>query len=211
MKITKYGHSCLLIEEGGAKILIDPGAYSKGFEGVTGLGAVLITHQHADHLSAEHLAGLKAKNPEMKVYADEGSVGVLDGGDMPVEAVHSGEEFEVAGVAVKVVGTDHAVIHPTIPGIPNVGYLVGKKFFYPGDNFTEPGEPVAVLAVPAGAPWLKISEAIDYMVAVHPEVAIPVHDAVLAIPEMNYGLLKRFAEPVGIEVRVVPNGETTEV
>jgi L-ascorbate metabolism protein UlaG (beta-lactamase superfamily) len=180
MKITKYGHSCLLIEEGGAKILIDPGAYSKGFEGVTGLGAVLITHQHADHLSAEHLAGLKAKNPEMKVYADEGSVGVLDGGDMPVEAVHSGEE-------------------------------IGKKFFYPGDNFTEPGEPVAVLAVPAGAPWLKISEAIDYMVAVHPEVAIPVHDAVLAIPEMNYGLLKRFAEPVGIEVRVVPNGETTEV
>lgn len=211
MKISKYGHACLLIEEGKAKILIDPGAFSAGFEGLTGVQAVLITHQHADHLSTEHLAGLKAKNPEMKVYGDEGTVGVLDGGDLPVEAVHAGEEFEVAGVTVKVVGTDHATIHPTIPGIPNVGYMIARKFFYPGDNFTQPGEPVDVLALPAGAPWLKISEAIDYMMAVHPEVAIPVHDAVLAMPEMNYGLLRRFSEPAGIELRVVPNGESTQV
>jgi hypothetical protein len=92
-----------------------------------------------------------------------------------------------------------------------VGYLVAKKFFYPGDNFTVPGEPVEVLGLPAGAPWLKISEVIDYVLAVHPKVAIPVHDAVLAMPEMNARIIKPYLESAGIELRVVPNGESTEV
>jgi L-ascorbate metabolism protein UlaG (beta-lactamase superfamily) len=211
MRITKYGHACLLLEDGGVKLLIDPGVYSGGLEVIEGLSAVLITHQHSDHLSPESLRALKDKNPKLRIYCDEGSYALLEKlGDLEALAVHAGEEFELDGVRVKVAGTDHAVIHPTILGIPNVGYLVGKRFFYPGDNFTRLDEPVEILALPAGAPWLKISEAIDYMLAVHPEVAIPVHDAVLAIPEMNYGLFRRFAEPVGIEIRVVPNGQSTE-
>jgi L-ascorbate metabolism protein UlaG (beta-lactamase superfamily) len=211
MRITKYGHACLLLEEGEAKILIDPGVYSKGFENARGVQAVFITHQHQDHLMPENLTEITAKNPALKIYCDEGSFGKLqDIEGLDVHAVHAGEEFEVAGVKVQVVGTDHAVIHPSIPGIPNVGYLVAKRFFYPGDNFTQPEEPVEILALPDGAPWLKISEAIDYLLAVHPVVAIPVHDAVLAIPEMNEGLLMRFAEPAGIELRVVPNGTSTE-
>jgi L-ascorbate metabolism protein UlaG (beta-lactamase superfamily) len=212
MKITKYGHSCLLIEEDKARILIDPGVYSDGFQDLTNLGAVLVTHQHQDHLSPENLVGLAGKNPGLKVYADEGSFQKLEDQEMlDVHAVHAGEEFDVAGVKVQVVGTDHAVIHPTMQGIPNVGYLVAKRFFHPGDNFTLPGVPVDVLALPAGAPWLKISEAIDYVLAIRPEIAIPIHDAVLAIPEMNQGLIMRFAEPAGIELRVVPNGQSTEV
>ena len=211
MRITKFGHACLLIEEADAKILIDPGAYSDGFE-TLGVQAVLITHQHPDHLMPPNIAKLAAANPGLKVYADEGSFSKLE--DMPeldVHAVHAGEEFEVGRVKVQVVGTDHAVIHPTIPGIPNVGYFIAKRFFYPGDNFTQPEEPVEILAIPDGAPWLKISEAIDYLLAVHPDVAIPVHDAVLAIPEMNEGLLKRFAEPVGLELKVLTKGQPIEI
>lgn len=212
MRISKYGHACLLIEEGEARILVDPGEYSKGFEELTGLSAILITHQHRDHLGIENITALAAKNPGMKVFADEGSFAKLDDGSgLDIHAVHAGEEFDVAGVKVKVVGTDHAVIHPTMPGIPNVGYLIARRLFVPGDNFTLPGEPVEVLALPVGAPWLKISEVIDYVLAVHPDVAIPYHDAVLAMPDMNYDHVRRFAEPVGVEVRVVPNGQTTEI
>ncbi len=154
-----------------------------------------------------------ARNPEVKVFADEGSVAVLEkgGSGLKAQAVHAGEEFEVAGVSVKVKGTDHAEIHKSIPPIPNVGYMVAKRFYYPGDNFTLPDEPVEVLGLPLGAPWLKISEVIDYLVAVHPDVAIPVHDAVLAMPEMNVGIIKPFAEPEGIEIRVIPNGQSAEV
>jgi len=94
--------------------------------------------------------------------------------------VADGEELDVGGVGVRVAGRDHAVIHPDIPVVPNVGYLVGGRLFHPGDAFTPPGQPVEVLAVPAGAPWLKVSEPIDYLRAVRPKVAVPVHDQVLS-------------------------------
>ncbi|HVQ43485.1 MAG TPA: MBL fold metallo-hydrolase [Candidatus Saccharimonadia bacterium] len=212
MKITKLGHACLVVEEGEAQILIDPGAYSQGFEGLRELDAVLVTHQHADHVTPEALAKIRQNNPGIAVYADEGTVEVMAGrGDVDVKPVHAGEEFDVAGVKVKVFGSDHAVIHPTIPGIENVGYMIAARFFYPGDNFTQPGDPVEVLALPFGAPWLKVSEVIDYVMAVKPLVAIPVHDAVLAIPQMNVAIVKRFTDPASIELRVVENGTTTEV
>ena len=212
MKITKLGHSCLFIEEGEAHILIDPGAFSKGYEGLRGLSAVFITHQHEDHASAEALAKVRQNNPDVQIYGDEGTVRVLaeKAGEV-VKPVHAGEEFEVAGVRIAIYGSNHAVIHPAIPGIENVGYMIAGRFFYPGDNFTDPGVPVEVLALPIGAPWLKVSEVIDYVMAVRPKVAIPVHDAVLAMPAMNAGIVSRFTQPQGIEVRVVENGTTTEV
>jgi L-ascorbate metabolism protein UlaG (beta-lactamase superfamily) len=199
------------LEEGKARILLDPGVYSEGFEDLTDLDAVLITHQHHDHTAPENIKSLQEKNPDLAVYADERAAKVLDAAGVGARVAHEGDEFEVEGVSVAVRGRDHAVIHPDIPRITNVGYLVAGRFFYPGDSFTEPGGVVDVLAVPAGAPWLKISEAIDYMLAVKPKVAIPVHDAVLAMPQMNAGLLKRFAGPAAIELRVVENGSSTEV
>jgi L-ascorbate metabolism protein UlaG (beta-lactamase superfamily) len=212
MKITKYGHSCLLIEVGEARILIDPGGLSKGFELLEGLTAVLLTHQHYDHLDVANLKTLLAKSPAMKIHADEGTVEALAAEpELPVVPAHAGEEFDLAGVSVKVVGTAHAQIHPTIPGIPNVGYLIAKRFFYPGDNFNLPSEPVDVLAVPTCGPWMKIAEAIDYMLAVAPEVAIPVHDGLLAPPDSFHAHLRHFAEPAGMDFRVIGPAETIEV
>jgi hypothetical protein len=53
--------------------------------------------------------------------------------------VHDGQELDLGGVGVRVAGRDHAVIHPDIPVVPNVGYLVGGRLFHPGDAFTPPG------------------------------------------------------------------------
>jgi L-ascorbate metabolism protein UlaG (beta-lactamase superfamily) len=211
MKITKYGHACLLIEEGQARLLIDPGAYSKGFEDLTALDAILLTHQHQDHWVPENIQKLVAANPQARVLADEGSAKLLGEQGIEAQVVHHGDTLDITGVNVEVVGTDHAIIHPDIPMIANVGYLVAGKFFYPGDNFTDPDRDVEVLAVPSGAPWLKIREVVDYVRALQPGVAIPVHDAVLAIPEMNNGLLEQLTQGRGVEVRVVPNGTSTEV
>lgn len=114
------------------------------------------------------------------------------------------------GIEVTVHGVNHAVIHPDVPVIPNVGYLVGGRFFHPGDAFTVPDVPVDVLGLPTAAPWLKVAEAVDYLRDVAPRVAVPIHEALLARPALFYGLFERLALD-GTSVQVVPPGETIEV
>jgi L-ascorbate metabolism protein UlaG (beta-lactamase superfamily) len=130
-----------------------------------------------------------------------------------VEVVADGQELDVGGVGVRVAGRDHAVIHPDIPVVPNVGYLVGGRLFHPGDAFTEPGQPVEVLAVPAGAPWLKLSEPIDYLRAVRPRVAVPVHDQVLseAGRSIHYRQLEQLGAKGGTTLRSLDDGAPAEL
>ena len=213
MRLTKLGHSCLLVEEGGARLLLDPGTLSGGFEELEGLTAVLFTHQHADHLDQARLRGLLDRNPRARVISDQGSAGPLGQAGVEVEVVADGQELDVGGVGVRVAGRDHAVIHPDIPVVPNVGYLVGGRLFHPGDAFTEPGQPVEVLAVPAAAPWLKLSEPIDYLRAVRPKVAVPVHDMVLseAGRSIHYRQLEQLGAKGGTSLRSLDDGAATDL
>jgi len=180
MRLTKFGHSCLLVEEDRAAVLLDPGIFSEGFEHLEGLTAVLFTHQHADHLDPNRLRALLDRNPGVAVVCDEGSADALGKAGADVRVVHDGDELDAGGVGVRVHGREHAVIHKDLQNVPNVGYLIGGRLFHPGDAFTVLDEPVEVLAVPASAPWLKVAEAIDYLRAVGPRVAFPVHDKVLS-------------------------------
>jgi L-ascorbate metabolism protein UlaG (beta-lactamase superfamily) len=213
MRLTKLGHSCLLVEEGRARLLLDPGTLSGGFEELEGLTAVLFTHQHADHLDRERLRGLLDRNPRARVLSDQGSAGPLGEAGVEVEAVHDGEELEVGGVAVRVAGRDHAMIHPDVPVIPNVGYLVGGRLFHPGDAFTAPGQPVEVLAVPAGAPWLKVAEPVDYLRALRPKLAVPVHDQVLSAAgrSIHYRQLEQLGAKGGTTLRPLDDGQPVEL
>jgi L-ascorbate metabolism protein UlaG (beta-lactamase superfamily) len=149
------------------------------------------------------------RNPGMRVVSDEGSVDALGGTGADVQVVHAGDELEVGGVGVAVLGRDHVVIHPDIPVVPNVGYLVGGRLFHPGDAFTLPGRPVEVLAVPAAAPWLKVSEAIDYLRAVRPRVAVPVHDRVLSPvgTSLHYRQLEQLGARDGTTLLVLDDGQ----
>ena len=180
MRLTKFGHSCLLVEDAGARVLLDPGSFSEGFEELEGLTAVCVTHQHPDHLDRDRLRALLDGNPGVRVVADEGSAPALDEAGAAVEVVHDGDELTLDGLGVRVAGREHAAVHPDVPRVPNVGYLVGGRLFHPGDALTVPGEPVEVLATPAGAPWLKLAEAVDYLRRIGPTVAVPVHERVLS-------------------------------
>jgi L-ascorbate metabolism protein UlaG (beta-lactamase superfamily) len=213
MRLTKLGHSCLVVEQGRARMLLDPGTLSAGFEELEGLTAVLFTHQHADHLDPERLRGLLDRNSGARVVSDEGSAEPLAEAGAEVEVVHDGDELEIGGVGVRVVGRDHAVIHPDIPVVPNVGFLVGGRLFHPGDAFTVPGQPIEVLAVPAGAPWLKLSEAIDYLREVRPKAAVPVHEKVLSTvgTSLHYRLLEQLGAGGSTTVRVMDDGKPVEL
>lgn len=199
MRITRYGHSCLLVEDADARLLLDPGVFSHGFEDLRGLTAVLITHAHADHLDADRLRSLLEHNPEARLHCDGGSEAQL--GDLAPTVVRDGDVLDL-GTRVEVLGSMHAVIHPDLPPLPNVGYLVGERFFTPGDALTVPEADVEVLGLPTAAPWLKLSEAVELLRAVSPRLAFPVHDAVLATPQIWYGQFAALA-PDGTEFRVV--------
>jgi L-ascorbate metabolism protein UlaG (beta-lactamase superfamily) len=213
MRLAKFGHSCLLVEEGRARMLLDPGSFSKGFEELEGLTAVCFTHQHVDHLDRERLRGLLDRNPGVRVISDEGSAEALGEAGAEAEVVHDGDELEIAGVGVRVVGRDHAVIHPDVPVVPNVGYLLGGRLFHPGDALTVPGQPVEVLAVPAGAPWLKVSESVDYLREVRPKVAVPVHEQVLSAigTSLHYRQLEQLGARGDTVFRVLDDGRPLEL
>lgn len=191
MRITKYGHSCLHIVDEQASILTDPGAFSGPFEQLTGLTAVLITHQHPDHVDPERLTAVLATNPDARVYADPDSVTALAGHGIDATTVHTGDVLADVGTQVEVWVGDHAIIYGELPGITNACYLVGDRLFLPGDSFTLPGRDVDILAVPVSAPWMAVKEAIDYLHEVAPAIAVPIHEKVLANPAMVYGLIDR--------------------
>ena len=91
MRISKYGHSCLHVVDGAASILIDPGVFSQGFETLSGLTAVLITHQHPDHVDPQRLPGLLRANPGATLYADAGSVTALAEAGITATPVATGD------------------------------------------------------------------------------------------------------------------------
>lgn len=211
MRITKFGHSCALVEEAGTRLLLDPGNLSSGFEDLTGLSAVLITHQHPDHLDVDSVRRLRAANPDAPIVADEGSAEKLEAAGLLPRTVHDGDELTIGGTAVRVAGRDHAVIHPEIPIVPNVGYLIADRFFYPGDAFTDPGVPVDVLGLPTGAPWLKIEESIEYLRRIRPQVAIPLHDGILSVPAVYYAHYERFGNQQHTTFRALTSNTPTDV
>jgi len=173
---------------------------------------VCLTHQHVDHVDPERVRPLLDRNPGVRVVSDEGSAEALGEAGADVEVVHDGDELALGGLALRVVGRDHAAVHPEVPVVPNVGYLVGGRLFHPGDALTMPGEPVEVLAVPAGAPWLKLADAVDYLRKVGPRVAVPVHEKVLSEVGISshYRLLEQLGGP-GTAFEVLDDGRPVEL
>lgn len=211
MIITKFGHSCLLIEEGKARILIDPGEWSKGFTDLTSLQAILITHEHHDHCDIAGIQTLLKNNPEMHVYTNKGVGKKLTEAGISFQLLEDGQSIEVQGLPVRAFGKNHAVVYPTYPHTDNTGYFIAERLFHPGDAIdTIPDQPVDILALPVVAPWGKSREMIDYALQVKPRVCIPIHDAITTV-ETFVKHPKNILIPAGVDVRVLEIGVSTEV
>jgi L-ascorbate metabolism protein UlaG (beta-lactamase superfamily) len=179
MRITKFTHACLRIEHDGGVLVIDPGVFSEA-EALDGADAVLITHEHFDHVDIEALRALK--QPELTVHTHADVEAQLTDLDADVYAVAPGDTFVAAGMTVRAHGGRHAVIHPDIPRVVNIGFVIDTPdgpLYHPGDAFHVPDERIATLFVPVSAPWLKLAEAIDFTREVAPERAFALHDSLL--------------------------------
>lgn len=178
MKVTKHEHACLVVEKGDSALIIDPGSYTMPMGDVDGVVAIVITHEHADHWTPEQLERIIERNPDARILGPAGVAAAA--ADFTVETVHDGDELTIEPFDLKFFGAKHAVIHESVPVIDNVGVLVDDELYYAGDSYTVPPVPVGTLATPIGAPWLKIGEAMDYVLAVKPKRSFPVHEAVLS-------------------------------
>ena len=182
MRITHLGHSCLLVEGGDARVLVDPGNFSSGFDQLTSLDAVLVTHQHPDHADPERLPALLDANRDARLLIEPETVAARG---LPGDAAFAaGSTAVVGGLSISAIGGQHALIHDRVPRPGNVGFVIseegGRTLFHPGDSYAETPAGIDVLAYPLSAPWTKVAETLDFLRAVAPHTAFPIHDATVS-------------------------------
>lgn len=178
MKLTKYEHACFTVEKDGQLLVIDPGNFTSDFAIPSNVVGIVVTHEHSDHFDPDTLAAIYHNNPDSLLIAHPSITEKMP--DHKNASVLAGDSLNVGPFSLTFYGGDHAIIHTDIQPLANLGVLIDKTIYYPGDSFAEPNVPVDVLALPVGAPWLKISEVIDFLRAVQPRLAFPTHDAVLS-------------------------------
>lgn len=199
MRLTKLGHSGVRFEHGGTTVLLDPGVWTDQ-DHVGGVDAVLVTHEHPDHYEPGRLRAADAPIVTCAAVAAQIAADAPDLAER-VTVVAPGEAFTVGGVDVRVVGGQHAVIHPELPIFENVGFVLdlgGVATYHPGDAL-HVVEGVDLLLLPVSAPWLKASETVDFARAVGAPRNVAIHDEVHSERGLGIvdGHLRRFLEPRG--------------
>ncbi len=208
MKVTKYEHACLVLEQNDEKVIIDPGFYTRPIEGETNVKAIVITHMHDDHCFEEQIDRILKDNPEAEIFGTDEVVKRI--APRKATAVHHGDFYNAGSFTLEFFGDIHAEIHRSIPLIQNCGVMVNDYLYYPGDSFTRPDRTVELLACPSSAPWAKISEMIDFVADVKPKRTFPTHNIHLSElgHQMYNGRIKAGTEANGGEFFFIQHGES---
>ena len=179
MRLTKYAHACVRLDKDEQSLIIDPGAFTER-DLLAGTTAVLVTHEHFDHLDIELLKAAQEQFRELKIYSTHAIVEDLVSKGLTADAVSVGDSFQAAGFTIDAVGGLHAEIFDGLPGCANVGFIVDSTLYHPGDALFVPDVEVETLLVPVSGPWLKLAEAISFTRVIRPRRAYPIHDALLS-------------------------------
>lgn len=205
MRISKYIHSCLLVEEGEEKILFDPGTFSfierrvslETFKDVT---TVILTHQHPDHVDMNALKSILAESGASVITNSEGKA-ALAKENIEVRVVEEGS-YSTKNFTIRALSAQHEkILSPSLP--QNTAYILNDVFLNPGDSFASllsPLKGIQVLALPVSAPWTTEIGVAEFAQMIAPQMVIPVHDGYVK----DFFLKQRYANyiqnfsPLGI-------------
>jgi L-ascorbate metabolism protein UlaG (beta-lactamase superfamily) len=200
--ITKLVHACLLVEVERSRTLVDPGVFSWQDERldvamVDGVDRILITHEHADHVSLDFLRVVLERSNGAEVETTPS-----------LQAILGGEGIDAVTDGTPQFAAPHERI-PMGPGPQNVGFHIAGAISHPGDSHSFV-ETMPILAMPFAAPWGSLTNGVDRSRLVRPRYVIPIHDWFLS--EAGRTFMYRLAAPVlaedGIELVQIGDFET---
>lgn len=211
MRLTKLTHACVRLQKDDRTLVLDPGGLTREPDALDGADAILITHEHFDHLDGDRLRAAVSERPGLEIYTCRAVADQLSG--LRTRVLGDGDAVTIAGFEVAVIGQKHEVVHPDVPPVENIGFFVDGTVFHPGDAFTVPARPVPTLLVPTNAPWMKNPELIDYLREVAPERAYSVHDGLVNDIGLQIidGTLGGEGKQQGKEFRRLAPGESMEL
>lgn len=178
MELTKFAHACFALTLDNQTLIVDPGELTTDLVIPDNITAVVITHEHADHFDVATLQRIIDHSPAVTIIGHDSIMQQIN--ELQTISVEAGDTISIGAFELAFYGDEHAHIRDGLPPLVNLGVLINQKIYYPGDAFDTPDVPVDVLALPVGAPWLKLSETVDFLTSVKPRLAFPTHDAVLS-------------------------------
>lgn len=211
MKITKFAHSCVLVETPDRVGLFDPGDWSwdSGSFDINKLERmddILITHEHTDHMYLPFIKTLLSRFPQASIITTEPAATQLRAEGIN-NVVSSNNEFAT------LFNANHESMEPLADAPPaNTGIHYLDVFTSPGDSHHF-AETKKVLALPITAPWGTTAKAAAIIEELRPEYVVPVHDWLWRdeICQMFYERLSAFCDKLGIQFIQTKNGEPIEI
>lgn len=211
-RITWLGHSTVLVEAGGARLLTDPvlrqrvahlRRHAQPAADVGHVDAILLSHLHRDHLDLPTLRTIDAP-----LIVPRGAAGAVRSLRREVDEVAAGDTVRVRDAVVRAVPAMHDGRRlPVGPPVDALGYVVDGIYFA-GDTEVFAGMaslgPLDAALVPIwgwgtslGPGHMDPEQAAEAVALLRPGVAIPIHWGTL-LPigqQRRHGHLLR--EPVG--------------
>jgi L-ascorbate metabolism protein UlaG (beta-lactamase superfamily) len=211
MKITKFVHSCLLVETNNLKVLIDPGNFTwhsrlLSVDKLPRLDYLVLTHAHSDHYHQPFVSAIRQKFPHLPIVTNNDLAAKLQSAGVS-QPISTGSED-----GLQVFEAAHEPLPLDLPNVLNIGIHIGDKFTTPGDSFSF-SHSRDVLALPMTGPWGSLKDALKKVVELKPKVVIPVHDWEWhkAARKARYEMSQKLLEPHGIKFVTLENAEPVEI
>ena len=187
MRGFRLSHAGLVLEHENASLFVDPGNFSTEGELAAALNSatkpagIVITHEHADHFTPEHVRAILVASPNAPIFTTAATaVALEEAGITGAFVAQEGDTLEAGPFTLEFYGRRHEVLHSSIPVIDNLGVRVNGTLAWGGDSLTRPPFAADLLGVPIGSPWSNIAQVMDFTLNAAPRRAFLTHDGMLS-------------------------------